>query len=265
MKKRIISAFIALIIAIPLLLKGGILFQLAIYGVSLLGLKEFLDIKSTKKELPAFINFISYIIFTLIMIYNFKTSKIIFSLDYRIIAGLFLIFLLPTIIYHNPKKYSIVDAFYLIGGIFFLGIAFSLIILIRNIDLKLIIYLFIITIITDTYALLTGLLIGKHHLLEDISPKKTWEGSIGGTIVGTFVATAFYVTAFEGSNILKVIIVSCFLSILGQYGDLVFSSIKRYYGKKDFSNIMPGHGGILDRFDSIIFVILGFVFFINLI
>ena len=58
---------------------------------------------------------------------------------------------------------------------------------------------------------------------------------------------------------------SLFLSILGQYGDLVFSAIKRYYGKKDFSNIMPGHGGILDRFDSIIFVILGFMFFITLI
>ena len=62
-----------------------------------------------------------------------------------------------------------------------------------------------------------------------------------------------------------VILMSLFLSILGQYGDLVFSAIKRYYGKKDFSNIMPGHGGILDRFDSIIFVILGFMFFITLI
>ena len=62
-----------------------------------------------------------------------------------------------------------------------------------------------------------------------------------------------------------IILMTLFLSILGQFGDLVFSSIKRYFGKKDFSNIMPGHGGILDRFDSIIFVLLGFMFFIPLI
>ena len=67
------------------------------------------------------------------------------------------------------------------------------------------------------------------------------------------------------TSLIIVILMSLFLSILGQYGDLVFSAIKRYYGKKDFSNIMPGHGGILDRFDSIIFVILGFMFFITLI
>lgn len=263
MKKRIISATVALIIAIPLLMAGGILFDLAIYGLSILALKEFLDIKSIKKEIPTFINLISYIVITLIIISSFKTSKIIFSLDYRIIVGLFLIFLLPTIIYHDRKKYSIVDAFYLIGGIFFLGISFSLIILIRNIDIQLIIYLFIITIITDTYAYLTGILIGKHHLLEDISPKKTWEGSIGGTICGTFIATIYYITAFPDTNIIKIMFATLFLSILGQYGDLVFSAIKRYYGKKDFSNIMPGHGGILDRLDSIIFVVLGFMFFIN--
>ncbi|MDD3392169.1 MAG: phosphatidate cytidylyltransferase, partial [Bacilli bacterium] len=63
----------------------------------------------------------------------------------------------------------------------------------------------------------------------------------------------------------SIIIVSISLSVLGQFGDLVFSAIKRCYGCKDFSNIMPGHGGILDRLDSIIFALLGFMFFINII
>ncbi len=67
------------------------------------------------------------------------------------------------------------------------------------------------------------------------------------------------------ANIFNVIIVTTFLSIIGQFGDLFFSAIKRYYGKKDFSNIMPGHGGILDRFDSIIFIMLAFSFFLTLI
>ena len=266
MKKRVISAIIALIIAIPIFIKGGMLFNIAIYILSMLGLKEFLSIKATKKELPVFIDFISYIVMTLIVVSNFEKTNIVFSMDYRIIVGLFLIFLLPTIIYHDRKKYSIVDGFHLIGGIFFLGVSFSLMILLRNIDLNMLIYLFIITIITNTYAYLTGMLIGKHKLLEDISPKKTWEGTIGGTFFGVFISTVYFLTVVNSQiNIFVVILMSLFLSILGQYGDLVFSAIKRYYGKKDFSNIMPGHGGILDRFDSIIFVILGFMFFITLI
>jgi phosphatidate cytidylyltransferase len=65
-------------------------------------------------------------------------------------------------------------------------------------------------------------------------------------------------------SIVGIVIVSTFLSIVGQLGDLVFSAIKRFYGKKDFSNIMPGHGGVLDRLDSIIFVMLGFMFFISI-
>lgn len=266
MKQRTISAAIALIIFVPIFLTGGLLFDLAIYAVAMIGLKEFLEIKSVKKELPAFMNFISYIIMTLIIFSNLNASNIIFSVDYRIIVGLFLVYLLPTIMYHDSKKYSIVDAFYLIGGIFFLGASFSLIMIVRNIDLNLIIYLFIISIITDTYAYLTGLLIGKHKLLEDISPKKTWEGSIGGTLFGTFIATTYFYTVINTNlNLVVIIGITLFLSILGQYGDLVFSAIKRYYGKKDFSNIMPGHGGILDRLDSIIFILLGFMFFITII
>ena len=83
--------------------------------------------------------------------------------------------------------------------------------------------------------------------------------------MGVFVSAVFYHTVID-SEFSKVYLlgISLFLSVLGQYGDLVFSSIKRYFGKKDFSNIMPGHGGILDRLDSIIFVLLGFVFFVNI-
>jgi phosphatidate cytidylyltransferase len=119
----------------------------------------------------------------------------------------------------------------------------------------------LITITTDSYAYIIGRLIGKHKLLETISPNKTWEGMISGTVIGTIIPTVFYVVAV-GNNPIKMLFITLFLSILGQFGDLVFSAIKRYFGKKDFSNIMPGHGGILDRLDSIIFVMLGFVFFI---
>ena len=266
MKKRLISAIIALLIIIPILLTGETIYNITVYILSLIGLRELLNIKATKKELPIFIDLISYIVMSLIIIGSFNKTNMVFTVDYRIIGGVFLIYLLPAVMYHDRSKYSVVDAFFLMGAIFFLGISFSLLILVRNISLNILVYLLLITIITDTYAYLTGMLIGKHKLLEEISPKKTWEGSIGGSLFGTFIGTVFYMTVVNAdANLLVIILVTLFLSILGQFGDLAFSAIKRYYGKKDFSNIMPGHGGILDRLDSIIFVLIGFMFFITLI
>lgn len=266
MKKRLPSAIIALALLIPIFLQGGIIYYLAIYILSLIGLYEFLKVKSTKKELPAFIDFISYIVMTLLVLGNTSSKEIIYMVDFRVIAGLFLVFLMPTVLYHDKKKYSINDAFYLIGGIFFLGTSFSLLIILRNINLSLIIYLFLITIMTDTYAYITGMLIGKHKLLESISPNKTWEGMIGGTIFGLLISATFYHVVYDPTLSLNIVVLmTLFLSILGQFGDLCFSGIKRYFGVKDFSNVMPGHGGILDRLDSIIFVIIGYMFFITII
>lgn len=262
MKKRVISAIVALLIFIPIFLIGGALYDLAFIILAVIGLHEFLKIREEKKEFPVFISFISYVLLILIVSTGITTKEMIFTIDFRVISALILVFLVPTVLYHDRSIYSVVDAFYLIGGVFFLGVSFSLLIIFRNIDLKLLIYLFIITIMTDTYAFIIGRLIGKHKLLENISPNKTLEGMISGTFFGTLLGTLYYLSFISiDKNIIIVILTTLFLSILGQLGDLVFSAIKRYYGKKDFSNIMPGHGGILDRFDSIIFVVLGFLFF----
>lgn len=266
MKQRLLSALVALLIMVPLFFIGGIPFALAIYILSMIGLHEFLKTKETKKELPLFVNFISYIILTLLVLFNLSSDTMVFMVDYRIIVGLFLVFLIPAVLYHNREIYSIVDAFYLIGSIFFLGTSFALIIALRNYNIEILLYLFIITIMTDSYAYIVGRLIGKNPLLTDISPNKTWEGTIGGTFFGCLIAVVFYHTVVDASLSFHILIpMTLFLSLLGQFGDLSFSAIKRYYGKKDFSNIMPGHGGILDRFDSIIFVVLGFMFFISII
>lgn len=264
MKTRIFSAFIALLIVIPIIIIGGNLYKLGVYILAIICLKEFMDMKEIRKKIPLFIKYISYIILTLLIFVNYK-NNLDFTIDYRIISGLFLVYLIPTVLYHNSSKYSINDAFYLMGGIFFLGVSFHLLILIRDIDIQLLIYLILITTISDIFAYFTGFLIGKNKLLEAISPKKTWEGLIGGTIMGVLISSIFYLNIINPSIELHILIIATlFLSLLGQLGDLVFSSIKRYYGKKDFSNIMPGHGGILDRLDSIIFVVIGYMFFITI-
>lgn len=125
---------------------------------------------------------------------------------------------------------------------------------------------FILIWVNDTFAYLVGMLMGKHKFFERISPKKTWEGTIGGavfTIIGAYVFSVFFngFTNYEWMGLGLVIV------IFGTFGDLIESMIKRTYGIKDSGTIMPGHGGILDRLDSILiaapFVLLYVVLILN--
>ena len=266
LKTRIISAIVALSIFIPIFIIGGTYFKIAVYIIAMLGLKEYLDVREKRKSFPVLIKLLSYIWLSIVF-YELKVDdEMIMSIDFRYLISLFLVLMFPIVLYHDSKKYNINDACYLIAGILFLAISLSLGVIYRNIGLTLIIYLFLITILTDTFALITGMLIGKHKLLEVVSPKKTWEGFFGGSLIATFVCTYYYMTVINpDANLLLIIFLTLFLTIIGQLGDLFFSAIKRYYGVKDFSNIMPGHGGILDRLDSIIFVMLTYSIFLNFI
>ena len=110
---------------------------------------------------------------------------------------------------------------------------------------------FILIWANDTGAYLTGISFGRHRLMERISPKKTWEGFIGGIIIASLVA--WFLSGWLGVvDKIHWIIISVIVSIAGTYGDLVESMLKRSIGVKDSGTIMPGHGGFLDRFDSAI-------------
>ena len=118
-------------------------------------------------------------------------------------------------------------------------------------------YVFIASWMTDIFAYETGRAIGKHHFTE-VSPNKTLEGCIGGTIgsVVCMIAYTLILNQFLGFNInwIIIMIAGILLSIIGQIGDLSASAIKRYSGIKDFSDLIPGHGGMMDRIDSMIFI-----------
>ena len=111
--------------------------------------------------------------------------------------------------------------------------------------------------ITDSGAYLIGRKLGKHKLAPHVSPNKTWEGSIGGSLVSVIVVglyLAFSPVKFAyGLPIM--LLLTVVLSVGGQIGDLIESAFKRHYGVKDSGKILPGHGGILDRFDSLLFVL----------
>ena len=100
-------------------------------------------------------------------------------------------------------------------------------------------------------------------MCKEISPNKTWEGSIGGLLAGSVISLIFYNFLISSIDI-KLVIITIILSIVGQIGDLIMSKIKRENGIKDFSNILPGHGGILDRLDSSIFVVLAYALMMSL-
>ena len=262
MKTRVASAFLIVLIFVPLLLIGGMAFAIFMTILATLGLYELIHIRESKKEFPFLMKLFAYVMVVFFSLSHFDSIVFSYTMDFRVVAFMIFAFLSPMVFIHDFKRYNLNDALFLIGSVLFIGSSFNLLIICRNYDIMYIIYLLLITTLTDTFALFTGMLIGKHTLCPTVSPKKTIEGLLGGTLVGTFVATAFYITVIDSSMSLAfVTIITMLLSLVGQLGDLVFSSIKRYYDKKDFSNLIPEHGGILDRFDSLIFVVLAFIIF----
>ncbi|MBN2694623.1 phosphatidate cytidylyltransferase [bacterium] len=117
----------------------------------------------------------------------------------------------------------------------------------------LLIVLFLITWGNDTFAYFAGRFLGKHKLYEKMSPKKTVEGAVGGVIGGLVLTVAFKLFYFHELPLWLAIVAPLVIGPLGQMGDLVESMFKRYFGVKDSGNTIPGHGGFLDRLDSIMF------------
>jgi len=261
MKTRIISAAVALAIIVPLLIIGGKAFAFAMGVLAVLAYKEIIDLKESHKKIPPVIQIIGLIDLLLLVFSEFDGYSIMFGVTYKGIALLLVTLLLPAFL--SKEKYDTKDAFYLIGTILLLGTVFNVFILLRAMSLLKVIYLVLIATMTDTFAMVIGGLIGKHKMAPEISPKKTWEGSIAGSIISTIIAVIFY-TNLIGDFSLMLVVVTFVLTIVGQCGDLLFSKIKRENKIKDFSNIMPGHGGILDRLDSLIFIALVYVVFFSI-
>ena len=198
-----------------------------------------------------------------------------------VVVGFFLLFWL-TVIY---KDFSVVDASFLIAMALLIGLGFQCLFYLRYYPMTrlmvlttnsfnftvqntvlpsiLILYVFLSAIMTDTGAYFIGVLFGKTKMNERISPNKTWEGFFGGIIVSiivTFIVGLSF--ALSGNPILdfldiehwyNILIISVLIPFFATLGDFVFSAIKRYWGIKDYGKIIPGHGGVLDRLDSIFF------------
>ena len=254
MKKRIISAIIALIITVPLVLLGGIYFQVGIMCIAAIAFKELVDLKESHNKFPFVMTLLGILSVFILILANNQVFNLHWGITYPLLTFVLTFLLLPIIFFKNDK-YNSKDAFYLIGITLFLGVVFNLFVMIRNRGLALFVWLLLIPMLNDIFAYFIGSKFGKNKLCVSISPNKSWEGSIGGLLGGSILSIIFY-CIFVGSFSLRLIIWTLLLSIIGQFGDLVMSKIKRENDIKDFSNLMPGHGGVLDRLDSALFVFL---------
>lgn len=264
MKVRLISSIILALLLIPLLFIGGTWFTIAMLFLAGLCLKELFDLKKHKKPIPDFIQIVGYLLLILFIASSSEQKNLILQLDIKYIAAFLIAFLLPIIIYYKDRKYTINDAAYVLFSVLLLGLVFSSFIIMRNLRMGGIIYLLIITISADTFAHFAGGLIGKHKLLEPISPKKTLEGAVYGVFMAVVLGSSFYKIVVDyNANLSIIILITFILSIGAVLGDLIFSAIKRNYKQKDFSDLIPGHGGMLDRIDSLVLVVLIYVILVS--
>ena len=259
MKVRIISAIVALAIVIPLIYLGGYPFAIGCSILSILGYIEILKLKKSHQEIPNVVKALGLITLLYIVLGNYGDISFYYYMSYNRFLLPMILLLVPTVFY-KKDKYKVEDAFYLIGTIYLIGLFFNLLITIRNANVYVLLYLISVTIFTDTFAYAIGCLIGKHKMSK-ISPNKSWEGAIAGVIGGVSIALIVYHNLVATLDF-KIILITIILSIIGQIGDLIFSKIKRENDIKDFSNIMPGHGGILDRIDSLSFIVFTYVIII---
>lgn len=261
MKTRIISGIIMVIIAITILSLGKLTLGISMALISLVAVYEgskAIGVLEGDKPL-FFINTIFslcvnsiYILNTLnVFAFGFEETLVPIAVVYIIVC------LIYGVINYGKTAFSLIteNIFFM----FYIVVFFSYIVLIRASRWgEVLIWLVLLSPwATDTLAYFSGVFFGKRKLIEKVSPKKTIEGSIGGTvgcvavayIYGVIVSKLGYFPKF--SNLLIFAAVS---SVVSQFGDLAASCIKREHGVKDYGSLIPGHGGILDRFDSVLFV-----------
>ena len=193
---------------------------------------------------------VGYALLVLFYIFNNDFEKLMLL----VILGTFILLMIPVI----NLKYTFIDVAITLLGFVYVGILFSFIYLVSIKDggAFLVWLVFIGSWMTDTAAYYAGRFLGKRKLCPKVSPKKTIEGSIGGLVGATIFCGIFGIVISKyvpQIPIYNYFLIGALCGVLSQFGDLVASSVKRYVGIKDYSNLIPGHGGILDRFDSILF------------
>lgn len=265
MKQRIITAIVLVAIALPIvLLSEYIIYPIAVGFCSLMAMFEMLRVIGLEKRWS--ISVPAYVISVVLPIFAhdiFLGEDAIRAKNYILacvcVIFAYLLYLMGAAVF-SKGELSVGAAATTFLTLTYIVISFTALSLIRYIDggEVLFVLVFLAAWISDVGAYFVGSLIGKHKLIPDVSPKKTVEGAVGGVVFVILVFMLYgwgveLVTDYK-ANYIILAISGGILAVISQIGDLIASLVKREHGIKDYGNILPGHGGIMDRFDSIIAV-----------
>lgn len=251
------NRYIGALFLLPLLFMifiGGWFLKITVLLLSVRALYEFFHVMEKKGHQPlSILGYLTWAAYYAIILFMENPLE-----HLGVVLALSLTMGFVYMIFH--EKTTIVDVGMTISGFIYTGVLFSFLILLSQKEngQNFVYAVFIISWVCDTLAYYSGRRFGRHKLNERVSPKKTVEGAIGGLAggaIGAFVLGLF-VTETTGAAVWHFLIMGFFGAMFGQIGDLAASSLKRYANEKDYPKIIPGHGGILDRFDSILFVSL---------
>lgn len=253
-KTRLLSGVILIALAIALIVPGGKILLTSMGIISIVGMYELYRILKMEKGIPAVVAYILAVVYYLDLYFGFFKYDMTFLI-------LCIVCLMAVYVFSYPK-YNTEQIMVTFFGIFYVAVMLSFVYLTRSMHdgLYLVWLIFLCSWGTDTSAYCVGVLFGKHKMSPKLSPKKSIEGAVGG-IVGAMLLTWLFLVAFSGkmeaysdSDTLIFVIIAGVCSFISMIGDLTASAIKRNYDIKDYGTLIPGHGGILDRFDSVIFI-----------
>ena len=257
MKTRVITAVVLSLVIIPFLIffhtpAGAVL--MAVLGV--LSVYELSSVSGLKEHWPLLIPFYLAAVGVPLLV-TFEETRADFFKYIAILFFVLAVYLLSAAVFSRGKL-KVDDASVFFTTCFYALISFNSIYLLRHEEQGAYLFLlpFLTSWITDIFAYFAGRLFGRHKLIPDVSPKKTVEGAIGGLIFAV-IFTMLYglVVGLIGNlhpNFLLFAAAGALMSVVSMAGDLIASLVKRHYGAKDYGWILPGHGGILDRFDSVL-------------
>ncbi|CEG26826.1 phosphatidate cytidylyltransferase [Bacillus sp. B-jedd] len=253
MKQRIITAVVAAALFLPIVIYGGLPLILLAYVLASIGLYELAKMKNM--NLVSFQGIVSLLTLWILLLppdYHEIITRFGYGKeDFAVMAVLLL--LAWTVASKN--RFTFDDASFFAMAVAYVGAGFYFFMETRQAGgLSWLFYSLFIIWATDSGAYFVGRALGKRKLWPEISPNKTVEGFLGGVGCALLVAIGFIVFGDLGVPAVKLLVMTALLSVFGQLGDLAESAFKRNYNVKDSGSILPGHGGILDRFDSLLFV-----------
>lgn len=255
-KERTVSAVILVIAALASILPGGMILAIVLYVISMIGFLELTKACGVREgQKPNALEITGIAAITCYYLVTYFVQDASYAVMVILLA---MIAMMSVYVFGFPKYHAnqVMDAYF---ALIYAPVMLSFVFLTRQLEdgIYLVWMIFISSWISDTFAYLTGVMIGRHKLSPVLSPKKSIEGSVGGIVGAALFGALFgaYLDSTLGQEqyVMILAVVGGVGSVISQVGDLAASAIKRNHEIKDYGKLIPGHGGIMDRFDSVIF------------